>query len=58
MTNVISADVVDWARDLAAIRDLLAGDRQSGAARVSLPRETKPGMVVVMPWRSAPRIGA
>jgi hypothetical protein len=58
MTEVISEDVLDWARDLAVIRDLLstggrADSRQHFAPRADRPRAMKLGMVIVMPGKRA-----
>jgi hypothetical protein len=58
MTEVMSEDVLDWARDLAAIRDMLsagsrADGRQSFAPRADRPRAMKGGVVLLMPGKRA-----
>jgi len=58
MTEVISEDVLEWARDLAVIRDLLAtggraDNRQHFAPRADRPRAMKAGLVVLMAGKRA-----
>jgi hypothetical protein len=49
--DVISRDTLEWARDLAAIRELLAGDARSERSLSRLAIGPRHG--VVMPFRRA-----
>jgi hypothetical protein len=59
MGEIVSEEVLDWARDLAAIHRLLAGERLEGAAATGLVISPSFGASRArgsgLPLRKAPR---
>jgi hypothetical protein len=49
--DVISTDILDWARDLAQIRQLVAADLSDDGPVARMRALAQPGRVVVMPLR-------
>lgn len=49
--DVISRDILEWARDLAHIRDLVAGDSMDRGEPSRAPIMLKSGAGIVMPFR-------
>jgi hypothetical protein len=55
MTDVISRDILEWARDLAVVRDLIAGERGPERAMNRLSSLTHSLGAVVTPLRPLTR---